>query len=66
MNESTEPAPRVKVLFRLDEAQHALGIGRSKIFELLADGRLNAVRIDGRRLIHRDELERFARSLGAS
>lgn len=60
---ATNIRPPVKILYRLDEAWHALGIGRSKGFQLLADGRLRSCKIDGRRLIHRDELERFAASL---
>lgn len=63
MNDTSHPAPAVKFLFRLNEAAHALGIGRSKLFQLIADGRLKAVSIDGRRLVHRDELERYAASL---
>ena len=32
MNDTSHPAPAVKFLFRLNEAAHALGIGRSKLF----------------------------------
>ncbi|MBZ5543375.1 MAG: helix-turn-helix domain-containing protein [Acidobacteriia bacterium] len=37
-----------------------LSISVRKVDYLIADGRLKASRIDGRVLIHRDELARFA------
>jgi excisionase family DNA binding protein len=55
-----DDTPPAKWLYRFDEAAPALGIGRSKLFQLVKTGRLKAVSIDGRRLIHRDELEKFA------
>ncbi len=58
-----------KLLFTPSEAAEVLGIGRSKIYELLNDGQLTSVRIDRCRRIPGDELvalvERL-RSAGAA
>lgn len=58
-----------KLLFTPSEAAAVLGIGRSKIYELLNDGQLTSVRIDRCRRIPADELvalvERL-RSAGAA
>jgi excisionase family DNA binding protein len=35
--------------FRVDEAAHILGLGRTKTYELITEGRLRTVLIDGRR-----------------
>ena len=45
-----------KLLFTPSEAAAVLGIGRSKIYELLNDGQLRSVRIDRCRRIPADEL----------
>lgn len=45
-----------KLLFTPSEAAAVLGIGRSKIYELLNDGQLTSVRIDRCRRIPADEL----------
>lgn len=37
--------------FRVDEAAHILGLGRTKTYELITEGRLRTVLIDGRRLV---------------
>lgn len=39
------------VLVSIREAGHILGIGRSKIYELLGQGDLESVKLDGRRLV---------------
>lgn len=45
-----------KLLFTPSEAAAVLGIGRSKVYELLNDGHLPSVRIDRCRRIPADEL----------
>ena len=42
---------------RVEEAQRALGIGKTKIYELIKDGRLETVRIDRSRLIPVEAIE---------
>jgi excisionase family DNA binding protein len=41
------------------EAARVLGIGRTKVYELIAAGRLRSVRLDGCRRITRDDLAEF-------
>jgi excisionase family DNA binding protein len=41
----------------------ATGLGRSRVYELLAAGELKAVRCGGRTLIAADEAKRFIKSL---
>ena len=45
------------------EACEALRIGRTKLYELLAEGQLKAVALGGKTLILREEIERFVASL---
>jgi excisionase family DNA binding protein len=52
----------VDKLFKPTEAAAILGIGRSKIYELMASGRLDSVKIDGCRRIPRRALVAFAES----
>lgn len=47
------------LLLRPREAAAALGIGRSKLFELLSDGRLESIKLGSCRLIPRDCLASF-------
>jgi excisionase family DNA binding protein len=47
----------------VSDAAHQLGIGRTKIFELLKTGQLPAVRIGGRTLIRSADLEKFVQGL---
>ncbi|MDC7693861.1 helix-turn-helix domain-containing protein [Asticcacaulis sp. DXS10W] len=48
-----------KLAYRIDEAVKASGLGRSFLYERMADGSLKSVKIGGRRLIMRDDLLRF-------
>lgn len=52
-----EPA---RLLYSKRDSARMLSISVRKVDYLIADGRLKASRIDGRVLIHRDELARFA------
>lgn len=52
-----------KLLLTPVEAAQALGIGRTKVYELIAAGRLRSVRLDGCRRITREELAVFVAHL---
>jgi len=45
--------------YRVNEACAAIGIGRSSLYALIANGKLKAIRIAGRTLIPSDELDRL-------
>jgi excisionase family DNA binding protein len=45
--------------YRVDDAAALLGIGKSKVWELIGSGRLKARRIDGATIILHSELELF-------
>lgn len=47
------------ILLSAEEAAEMLGIGRTFVFELIANGRLESITIGRRRLIPRDALERL-------
>lgn len=51
------------VLLRIEAAAILLGIGRTTMYDLIGRGRIPVVRIGRRTLVHRDDLERFAREL---
>ena len=55
-----------KVLLTPVEAASALGIGRSKLYELLQSGRLISVRIGACRRIPADTIHRFVVDLTAA
>ena len=48
-----------KLLLRPEECAAALGIGRSKVYQLLLSGQIESLTIGRRRLIPRDALEVF-------
>lgn len=52
-----------RFLLRPEDAAHVLSIGRSKLYELLASGRLASVTIDGCRRVLVEDLEAFVASL---
>ena len=52
-----------KLLYSINEAIQMLSVGRSVVYELIADGKIRVVKIGRRTLITRDELERFVQSL---
>ena len=52
------PDTNDKISYRIDEAVKASGLGRSFLYERIAEGALRSVKVGGRRLImHRDLLE---------
>ena len=52
-----------RLLLTPEEAAHVLGIGRTKLYQLLADGFLPSVRIGGSRRISTAALDQFVRGL---
>lgn len=50
-----------KLAYRVDEACHALGIGRTSLYELVKSGELKLIKVAGRTLVPRSELERLTR-----
>lgn len=51
------------LLLKVPEAAAQLGISRAKLYELLSDGSLPSVRVDGCRRIRRDDLLAFVENL---
>lgn len=52
-----------KEFFSITEVGARLNIGRTLIYELLGSGDLRSVKIGSRRLIARDEIERYIAKL---
>ncbi len=63
MSEQTLPHNVQRLLLTTKEAAEALGIGRSKIYELIMSGELESVRIGGSRRIPCEALADFVHSL---
>jgi excisionase family DNA binding protein len=51
------------VLLRINDACRFIGIGRSKLYELIAQGQIDAVKVGARTLVPTTSLEKFIRSL---
>lgn len=58
---ATPDIPRL--LYNVDDSAYLLSISRSKLWALIADGRIGTVKLDKRTLINVSELHRFAGSL---
>ncbi len=54
-----------KLAYRVDEAVRVSGLGRTTIYAAIKEGQLKAIKVAGRRLILRRDLEAFLGS-GAS
>jgi excisionase family DNA binding protein len=54
---------RDSLLYRPEDAAKALGIGRSKLFELIAAGHIETVQIGRSRRVPREALETYVRRL---
>jgi excisionase family DNA binding protein len=52
-----------KLSFSIAEATRATGLSRSKLYELMSEGRLGYLKAGRRRLIRREHLERLLDSL---
>ena len=56
-----EPA----LLLKVEDAARLLGVGRTTLFELIGQGRIQTVRLGRRRLVVRAGLERFVEEISA-
>jgi excisionase family DNA binding protein len=54
-----------QLLYSLEDAWTTLGVGRSTLYELIAAGDIQAVKVGRRTLIRHDELERYVQALPA-
>ncbi len=52
-----------KLVYNVDEAAELLSIGRTMVFQLIAEGRLGSLKIGHRRLVPRQDLEAFIAEL---
>jgi excisionase family DNA binding protein len=56
----TAPPPD-RFAYRISDACVALGIGRTSLYELVKSGELRLIKLAGRTLVPRSELERLTR-----
>ncbi len=60
------PEPPIdRMLLTVEEAAAALGVGRSLIFELIAGGAIETVRVGRLRRVRPEDLRSYVDSLGA-
>jgi len=59
MERSTQRSDGERMAFRIADACTALGIGRTSLYELVKAGELKVIRIAGRVLVPRSEIERL-------
>lgn len=52
-----------RLLYSIPDAAETIGIGRSMLYEFIADGLIHPVKIGRRTLIPHEELERFVREI---
>ena len=60
-----EPRADLPLLLNVEEAARLLGVGRTMLFALIDQGRIQTVRLGRRRLVVRAGLERFVEGLSA-
>jgi len=60
------PAPPDALLLRPEEAAHALGVGRDRVYQLIAAGELRSVKIGALRRITRQAITEYIKHLEAS
>lgn len=48
-----------KIAYRMDEAVKATGLGRTFLYERIANGELKSIKVGARRLILREDLLEF-------
>ena len=58
----TQPKLPEKIAYRIEQAVHVSGLGRTTIYDEIKNRRLRAVKVAGRRLILRDDLEAFLKA----
>ena len=51
-----------KLAYRIDEAVSASGLGRTTLYDEIKNRRLKAIKVAGRRLILREDLEAFLKA----
>lgn len=49
--------PAFKPVFRIDEAVAAYGLGRSTLYQMIQDKRLRLIKVGGRSLLLREDLD---------
>jgi len=64
MSENHERNAVPPVLYRVDEAAHALRLSRSVVYELIRSGQLRTVKVGRRRLVPVAALGEYVDSLG--
>ena len=52
-----------KLVYNVEEASELLSVGRTTVFQLIAEGRIGSLKIGHRRLIPRQDLEAFITAL---
>ena len=55
-----------RLLHQLPDVSEQLGVGKSTVYALIAEGQLMAVKIGRRTLVPHEELERYVRGLKES
>jgi excisionase family DNA binding protein len=60
------PPAAGKLAYRINEACQCLGIGRTSLYELVKSGDLKLIKIAGRTLVPRSEIERLIRADNAA
>lgn len=58
-----EPAPLPKLAYRVEEAAELISLGRTKVVALVSTGELPSIKVGGRRLIPRQDLQAFINRL---
>ena len=53
------PTEETKLAFRINEACRALGIGRTSVYDMAKKGQIKLIKIAGRTLVPRSEIERL-------
>lgn len=57
-----QPKLSQKIAYRIDEAVQVSGLGRTTIYDEIKHRRLKAIKVAGRRLILREDLEAFLKA----
>lgn len=60
---SVPMGPEAKLLLRVEKAAGLLGLSRTRVFKLIADGELGSVKVGGSRRVPRDALTAYVRRL---
>ena len=59
------PEKEPALLLKVEDAARLLGVGRTTLFELIGQGRIQTVRVGRRRLVVRAGLERFVEEISS-